>query len=201
MYKIQGSLNQSSAQPPSFLEEDWNFQTHKGLTKREAIKWFILTSPPTVSNLLKVHSILIKCTYHGTITGILGPINGHDLGNFASVQAQTFSCVFLDQGNSDYSEEQHTAHLHRNPPELHSIFSLELLTRHIPNILNIFKGLLCSGRTNSSSSLGHHSSFLEEDAQSNGTEKNHSMRSHPKITGTANPITIIIPMPTKCCKN
>lgn len=95
---------------------------------------------------------------------------------------KAFSCVFVDQGNSDYGEEQHTGHLHRNPPELHSIIGLELLTRHIPNILNIFKGLLCSGRTISSSSLGHYSSFLEEDAQSNDTEKSLSFTSLDTFT-------------------
>lgn len=97
-------------------------------------------------------------------------------GNFCRYvlsKHKAFSCVFLDQESSDYGEEQHIAHLYRNPPELHSTISLELLTRHIPNILNIFKGLLCSGRTNSFSSLGHQCSFLEEDAQSNSTEKNH----------------------------
>lgn len=90
-----------------------------------------------------------------------------------------------------------------------SIISPELLIRHIPNILYSFKGLH-SGRTNSSSSLGHHWSFLEEDAQSNDREKNHFLspawiyspkRSHPKITGRAKPIPLISPMPMKYCKN
>lgn len=90
------------------------------------------------------------------------------VGNFCRC---VLSCVFWDQGSSGYGEEQHTAHVYRNPPELHNIISLELMIRHIPNILSTFKGLLSSGRTNSSSSLGQHWSFLEEDAQSNGTEK------------------------------
>lgn len=200
MYKkIQGSLNQSSAQPPLFLKGDWNFQTHKGLTKREAIKWFIWSQPPTVSNLLKVPSVLIK-VYKPWYNYRYFKSNKRTwVGNFCRYivsRHKAFSCVFLDQWSSDYGEEQHTAHLDRNPPELHSITGLQLLVRHIPNILNTFKGLLCSGRTNSSSSLGHQWPFLEKDAQF--TEKNkitffhqlwyiHSKRSHPKIIGTANP--------------
>lgn len=106
-------------------------------------------------------------------------------GNFCRYvlsKHKAFSCLFLDQGSSDYGEEQHTAHLYRNPPELPSIISLELLTRHIPNILNTFKGLLCSGITNSSSSLGHHCSFLEEDAQSMAQRKSLSFTSLDTFT-------------------
>lgn len=173
MYKkIQGPLNQSSAQPPIFLKRDWNFQTHKGLTKREAIKWLIWTQPPTVSNLLKVHSVLIKVYIPWYNYRYFKSNKWTWVRNFCRCvlyRHKALSCVFMDQESSDYGEEQHPAHLYRNPPELHSIISLELLIRHIPNILNTFKGLLCSGRTNFSSSLGHHWSFLEKDTQS--TEK------------------------------
>lgn len=178
--KIQGSLNQSSAQLPIFLKGDWNFQTHKGLSKREAIKWFIWTQPPTVSNLLKVHSVLIKVYKPWYNYRYFKPNKWTWVGNFCRYvlyRHKVLFCVFMDQGNSDYGEEQHTAHLYRNPPELHSIISLELLVRHIPNILNTFKGLLCSGRTNFSSSLGHHWSFLKKGCSIHREKQNHFLSS------------------------
>lgn len=120
-----------------------------------------MTPPPTVSNLLEVHSALIKVYIPWYNYRYFKSKKWAWVGNFCRCvlsKHKAFSCVFLDEGRSDYGEEQ-------NPPELHSIISLELLIKHIPNILNIFKGLLSSGRANSSSSLGHHWSFLEEDDQ------------------------------------
>lgn len=122
---------------------------------------------------------------------------------------EAFSCVFLDQGSSDHGEEQHTAHLHRNPPELHSIISLELLIRHIPNILYTFKGLLGSGRIPPAAWDTTDLTWkrmLNPMAERKITSFHqpgyiHSKRSHPKITGTATPITFISPTPTKYCKN
>lgn len=94
---------------------------------------------------------------------------------------------------------------------MHSFIDLELLIRHIPNILNTFKGLPSSGRTNSSRSLRHHWSFLRRGCSIQWhREKSLAFTSldtltqrdpTPKITGTAKPITFISPVTTKYCKS
>lgn len=140
---------------------------------KEAVKWFILTPPPTVSNLLKVHSILIKVYIPWYNYRYVTSNKWPRVRSFYRYVVPKHNSLFLDILGSDHGEEQQTAHLHRNPPELHSIIILELLISQIPNSFYTFEGFLVSGRTNSSSSLGHHWSFLEEDDQSNGREKNH----------------------------
>lgn len=183
------------------------------MIKREAIKWLILTPPPIVSNLLEVHSALIKVYIPWYNYRYFEFKKWAWVSNFCRCvlsKHKAFSCVLLDQGSSDYGEEQHTAHLYRNPPELHSFISLELLIRHIPNILNIFKGLLSSGEQIPPAAWDttdlSWKRMLNPMAQRKITFFQqlgyiHTKRSHPKITGRVKLITFISPMPSKYCKN